>query len=130
MRSGTSSSRCIITVPLKFTHQGAAWTNRKDKVGVSWSGSEKEREAVVRDLDKAQAWAEKHHRPLYLGEFGAYDKAEMSSRARYVGFVARQAEKLGWSWAYWQFDSDFIVYDIPNKRWVEPIRDALIPPAR
>ena len=42
--------------------------------------------------------------------------------------VARLAESLGWSWAYWQFDSDFILYDIPAKRWVEPIRDALIPP--
>jgi hypothetical protein len=39
----------------------------------------------------------------------------------------RTAEKSGCSWAYWQFDSDFIVYDIPNDRWVEPIRDALLP---
>jgi endoglucanase len=51
----------------------------------------------------------------------------MASRVRYIGFVTRQAEKLGWSWAYWQFDSDFIVYDIPKERWIEPIRDALVP---
>ena len=63
-----------------------------------------------------------------MGEFGAYDKADMASRVRYLSFVTRQAEKLGWSWAYWQFDSDFIVYDMRNKRWIEPIRDALIPP--
>ena len=42
--------------------------------------------------------------------------------------VSREAERRGWSWAYWQFDSDFIVYDIPHRQWVEPIRDALIPP--
>jgi endoglucanase len=124
----------IVTVhyysPMEFTHQGTSWTDRKDKVGVLWNGTEKERQAVVRDFGKAQTWAEKHNRPLYLGEFGAYDKAEMPSRVRYIDFVARQAEKMGWSWAYWQFDSDFIVYDIPNKRWIEPIRDALIPPAR
>ncbi len=53
----------------------------------------------------------------------------MDSRVRYTSFVARQAERLGWSWGYWQFDSDFIVYDINQGRWVEPIRDALIPPA-
>ena len=52
----------------------------------------------------------------------------MSSRVRYLDFVTREAEKRGWSWAYWQFDSDFILYDIPGKRWVEPVRDALIPP--
>ena len=46
---------------------------------------------------------------------------------RWTSFVARQAEKLGWSWAYWQFDSDFIVYDVKKDAWVEPIRRALIP---
>ena len=65
---------------------------------------------------------------MFLGEFGAYEKGDMPSRVRWTDFVTRQAEKLGWSWAYWQFDSDFIVYDIDNERWVEPIRDALIPP--
>lgn len=122
----------IVTVhyysPFEFTHQGAAWAGRKDKLGVAWNGTAQEREAIVRDFQKAQAWAQKHRRPIYLGEFGAYDKAEMASRVRWTSFVARQAEQLGWSWAYWQFDSDFIVYDIPGKRWVEPLRDALIPP--
>ena len=39
------------------------------------------------------------------------------------------AESFGWSWACWQFDSDFILYDSPARRCVEPIRDALLPPA-
>jgi len=51
----------------------------------------------------------------------------MDSRVRYISFMTRQAEKMGWSWSYWQFDSDFILYDIPNDKWIEPIRDALIP---
>jgi endoglucanase len=93
---------------------------------VSW-GTASDRQAVVQNFEKAQAWSRKEQRPLYLGEFGAYDKAEMSARARYTDCVAREAEQRGWSWAYWQFDSDFIVYDIPHKRWVQPIRDALIP---
>jgi endoglucanase len=118
----------IVTVhfykPMEFTHQGASWAGQP-KTGVKW-GTEAERRAVERDFDKVQAWAQKHNRPIYLGEFGAYDKGEMESRARYTSFVARQAEKRGWSWAYWQFDGDFIVYDIRNDRWVEPIRDALV----
>lgn len=122
----------IVTVhyysPFEFTHQGASWTNQRDKVGVRWEGTPQQREAIERDFEKAQVWAKQHNRPVLLGEFGAYDKADMDSRVRYIGFVTRQAEKLGWSWAYWQFDSDFILYDIPNKRWIEPIRDALIPP--
>jgi endoglucanase len=114
--------------PFAFTHQGASWTNMRDKLGVTWAATPQEQQAVRADLDRAQAWSEKQRRPIYLGEFGAYDKAEMPSRVRYVGFVSREAEKRGWSWAYWQFDGDFIIYDIPAGRWIEPIRDALVPP--
>jgi endoglucanase len=121
----------IVTVhyysPMQFTHQGASWTNQRDKVGIPWEGTPKERQAIERDFEKVQTWAQRHNRPIFLGEFGAYDKADMASRVRYINAVTRQAEKLGWSWAYWQFDSDFIVYDIPKKHWIEPIRDALVP---
>jgi endoglucanase len=51
----------------------------------------------------------------------------MDSRVRYTSFVARTAESLGWAWTYWQFDSDFIVWDMAKDRWVEPIWKALVP---
>jgi endoglucanase len=51
----------------------------------------------------------------------------MESRVRYTSFVARTAEKFGFSWTYWQFDSDFIVYDVKREQWFEPIYSALIP---
>jgi endoglucanase len=123
----------IVTVhyykPMDFTHQGAAWADRKDKLGVEWLGTEAELHAIKDDFDKAANWAKAHDRPLFLGEFGAYDKAPMESRVRYVSSVARAAEQRGWSWAYWQFDSDFILYDIGRDAWIEPIRRALIPAA-
>jgi endoglucanase len=121
----------IVTVhyytPMDFTHQGAPWAGRKDKLGIDWLGTEKELGVIKGDFDKAATWAKAHHRPLFLGEFGAYDKAPMESRVRYLTSVARAAEQRGWSWAYWQFDSDFILYDIGRDSWVEPIRHALIP---
>jgi endoglucanase len=124
----------IVTVhyysPMDFTHQGAAWANRKDKLGVEWLGTEKELNAIAADFGRANAWAKAHNRPIFLGEFGAYDKAPMESRARYTSSVARAAEKRGWSWAYWQFDSDFVLYDMVRDTWVQPIRDALIPGGR
>lgn len=121
----------IVTIhyynPFEFTHQGAPWTDRKNKTGVRWNGDQQERLAIARDFDRAQTWAERHQRPLYLGEFGAYDKAEISSRTRYLDCVAREAERRGWSWAYWQFDSDFILFDVGKRQWVRPLLDALIP---
>ncbi len=113
--------------PFTFTHQGAAFEGREDDVGYEWRGTESEQAAIKADFLTAAQWAKENERPILLGEFGAYDAADMDSRARWTSFVVRLAESHGWSWSYWQFDSDFIVYDIDADKWVEPIRDALIP---
>jgi endoglucanase len=47
---------------------------------------------------------------------------------KYTAAVARAAEKRGWAWTYWQFDSNFIVYDIDKDEWNTPIHEALVPP--
>jgi endoglucanase len=120
----------IVTVhyysPMDFTHQGASWAGRTDKLNVEWKGTEAEKAAVDKDFAKAQTWAKEHNRPIFLGEFGVYDKAPMESRVRYLMFVVGAMKKLGWSWAYWQFDSDFILYDVKSDKWIEPVRDALV----
>jgi endoglucanase len=123
----------IVTIhyysPMEFTHQGASWSaETKDLSGIEWKATPSEQKAIIDSFSKAKQWADKYNRPILLGEFGAYEKGDMASRGRWTDFVARQAEKMGWSWSYWQFDSDFIVYDIANEKWVEPIRNALIPP--
>ena len=121
----------IVTVhyylPMSFTHQGARWTPEYEKVtGVTW-GTPAEYAAIDTDFDAVQAWAKKNDRPILLGEFGAYDKGPMESRVKYIAAVTRAAEKRGWAWSYWQFDSDFIVYDIDKDKWVDPIYRALMP---
>jgi endoglucanase len=121
----------IVTVhfyhPMQFTHQGAAWAGEfKNLSGIKWTGTPDEKEEVESKLKVAADWSLKNDRPIFLGEFGAYDKGDMDSRARYTSFVARTAEKLGFCWAYWQFDSDFIVYSIDKESWVEPILNALM----
>lgn len=121
----------IVTVhfyePFEFTHQGASWAERKDKLGIDWKGTPEEVAALNRAFDQADAWGKANKRPVLLGEFGAYDRAAMEARVRWTAAVTRAAEARGWSWAYWQFDSDFILYDVKREAWVEPIRDALIP---
>jgi len=116
-------------LPMEFTHQGASWTKARYPVGTRWDGTPAERAVVAADFSKVQSWAARHGRPIFLGEFGAYDKADMASRARYTDCVARTAESLGWSWAYWQFDGDFIAYDIDRNAWVPEIHGALVPGA-
>ncbi len=121
----------IVTVhfyhPMRFTHQGAPWSKEyKDLSGIKWTGSATEKEEVESKLKVAADWSAENNRPIFLGEFGAYDKGDMDSRARYTAFVARTAEKFNFCWAYWQFDSDFIVYNIEKEAWVKPILNALM----
>lgn len=122
----------IVTVhyyaPMSFTHQGAPWVKPQYKVGVTWDATPEERGRIESDFEKVRNWAKQHDRPIFLGEFGAYDKGDMASRARYIACVARTAEHFGWSWAYWQFDGDFVVYNTKKNQWVKPIYNALIPP--
>jgi endoglucanase len=121
----------IVTVhyytPMEFTHQGAAWVSQYAKLsGVTW-GDAADVDRLGKNFDGVAAWAKDHHRPIFLGEFGAYDKADIDSRVRYTDAVARAAEARGWAWAYWQFDSDFVAWDMQRDAWVEPIHAALIP---
>jgi endoglucanase len=122
--------RLIVTVhyysPFHFTHQGASWAEGADQwLGTKW-GSDADKAAVAKDLEKAAAWGREHHRPLFLGEFGAYSRADMDSRAKWTSFVTSEAERLGMSWAYWEFGSGFGAYDPQNNEWREPLKQALI----
>ncbi len=125
--------RILVTIhyydPFPFTHQGTTWTtpSREKLVGVTW-GTPDDHVAVTRDFDAISVWSHDHGRPILLGEFGAYDKGDMTSRAAWTATVARAAEQHGMAWCYWQFDSDFIVFDVKSGTWVKPIHDALVPP--
>lgn len=119
--------------PFHFTHQGATWVGPEIKAlhGITW-GSEADRAALRADFDTVAAWSAANHRPILLGEFGAYDKSgtPMNLRAAYTAGVRCEAERHGFGWAYWQFDGDFVVWDMAQDQWVKPIKDALIPPGK
>lgn len=124
--------RLIVTfhyyLPFKFTHQGASWAKGSEPwVGTKWTASDEEKQAIRRDFDTAAAWAKEHNRPLYLGEFGVYSRADMESRARWTAFVRDEAEKRGFSWAYWEFGSGFGAYDRQKREWRKPLLEALVP---
>lgn len=112
--------------PMEFTHQGAPWSPNYRKIGITW-GTPAERLRMKDHFALVQRWSKTQDRPILLGEFGAYDKGDMASRAAYTAAAAREAEALGWAWTYWQFDGDFIVFDMKTDDWVKPIHDALIP---
>jgi endoglucanase len=113
--------------PSEFTHQGASWVNGSKKwLGRTWKGTPAELEALRKGFERAAAWGKKHQRPLFLGEFGAYSAADMTSRALWTQSVVREAEKHGFGWCYWEFGSGFGAYDPTKGAWRQPLRKALV----
>lgn len=124
--------RLIVTfhyyLPFHFTHQGASWAEGSEAwLGTRWTGTREERAAITRDFERATQWSEQHGRPIYLGEFGAYSRADIRSRARWTESVRSEAEQHGFSWAYWEFAAGFGVYDPEAQAWREPLLEALVP---
>lgn len=113
--------RLVVTLhyyrPMTFTHQGAPWSPAFAALhDVDW-GSPQSRAEVVRDLTWARDWASERRRPIYLGEFGVYDKAPAAARAAWSAHIAGTADRFGWAWAYWQFDHDFALFNSATHSW-------------
>lgn len=113
--------------PFRFTHQGAGWVKQDIPVGTKWAGTDEERAEILADLDEAARWSKENNIPINIGEFGAYDKADMESRARWTAFLCREIEKRDMSWNYWEFCSGFGVYDPEEKTWRKELLKSLIP---
>lgn len=112
--------------PLEFTHQGAGWVEGAERwLGRTW-GTPADEDAVRADLAAVASWGRDRRLPLFVGEFGAFSGADLPSRARWTAFVRAEAERLGMSWAYWEFGTDFGAYDPERASWREPLRRSLL----
>jgi endoglucanase len=115
-------------LPFQFTHQGAEWVEGSDPwLGTVWDATEDEKAEITRHFDSVVEWAKRKSVRVLLGEFGAYSKADPESRARWTEYVAREAERHGFAWAYWEFAAGFGIYDPEANVWRQELLKALIP---
>jgi endoglucanase len=116
-------------LPFQFTHQGAEWVRESDPwLGTSWDATGVEKAEITSHFNSVADWANRHHGVrILLGEFGAYSKAPPDSRVRWMAFVAREAERHGFAWAYWELASGFGIYDPDAKVWREDLLKAVLP---
>jgi endoglucanase len=74
-------------------------------------------------MEKVARWAAENNRPIHLGEFGAYEKADRASRVRFYTDMRRTAERLGFGWAIWDWKAGFKYWT--GEEPVEGMREAL-----
>ena len=125
-----ADDRLIVTFhsyePHHFTHQGASWAEGSDAwLGQTW-GTAADQAKVRAEFEAAATWARQHNRPLFLGEFGVYERADLPSRIRWTRFIRSEAQRLGMSWGYWEFAAGFGVYDPQANEYRQPLLGALL----
>jgi endoglucanase len=74
----------------------------------------------------ARAFTERTKLPIYLGEFGVGQVADLASRVTWTRMVREDAERRGIGWCAWDDSGNMKVFDRATKRWEEEIRDALL----
>jgi endoglucanase len=124
----------ILTVhyykPDVFTHQGASWMEGSSGwIGTKWRGGQNDTNMLISQFNQVDEWATANHRPVNLGEFGAFDSADALSRALYTSFITKQAVQRNWSFDYWKYNADFGIYNDSGDTVRKYLVDALFSPA-
>lgn len=114
--------------PMEVTHQGAEWVSGAGGwTGTTWRGTAAQRERLRRDFAGVKRWAEQEKRPVFLGEFGVYSRADDVTRIAWTTAVREEAQANGFAWAYWELASSFGILEPRALTWREPLLRALIP---
>lgn len=111
--------------PFKFTHQNAPWTGADGPKGAKSWGSDADYDKVRRDMARAAQFVRQRGRPVFLGEFGAYEAAPENARRAYINAVSREAETAGIGWCVWNFTATFPLFDNRRKKWLPGQLEAL-----
>jgi endoglucanase len=75
-----------------------------------------------------RAWSDYYGRPVHLGEFGAYTKADQASRAHYYAAVRAACEAQGIGWCIWDWSAGFRYWDKKLNRPMPGMPQALFGP--
>jgi endoglucanase len=81
--------------------------------------------AFERKIKLAKAWSDYYGRPVHLGEFGAYTKADAKSRANYYAAMRRALDEQHIGWAIWDWSAGFRYWDKRNNQPMPGMHEAL-----
>jgi len=130
-----ANDRCIIVSfhqykPVRFTMQGEIWFpygKPLEWIGTPWPQKDEEKSLDLL-FSRVGIWAKANHRPVFLGEFGVSSFADIPSASRWIQFNRSEAEKNGFSWAFWScYGFEFSLFDAKTQRWNIKFLKALMP---
>jgi endoglucanase len=118
--------------PITFTMQGEMWLgedhvlgNPRDWLGTTWDQTPDQEAELRAGFVQVAAWGQAAGRPLFLGELGTTNNADMASRARWTRFNRRLAEQHSMPWGIWSFAPIFAIYDLAARDFYPDLLAAL-----
>jgi endoglucanase len=81
--------------------------------------------AFTDKLKFVHAWSDFYGRPVHIGEFGAYIKADAHSRANFYAAFRHVAEQEHLGWCIWDWSANFRYWDTKNNCALPEMRAAL-----
>ncbi|MBW8886989.1 MAG: glycoside hydrolase family 5 protein [Fibrobacteres bacterium] len=126
-----ADTNLIVTIhyydPHTFTHQGAAFEDGADQwLGTTWRATPAQRAVMDQDLATLRDWSAEQDRPVFMGEFGTYFRADTLSRALWTEYMTRKMDSSRISWALWNFSSDFGIMNDTTEAWKGYLMKALL----
>ena len=83
--------------------------------------------AILEDMQAVADWGQANGFSMHVGEFGAFERGNITYRTNWTRTVRAHAERVGLGWAYWEFGSGFGVYDPAESKWKTILIKALLP---
>jgi endoglucanase len=119
--------------PITFTMQGEMFLgeehlfgNPRDWLGTTWEKTASEEAELRLGFEQVAAWGAATGYPLFLGEFGTTNNADLASRVRWTRFNCRLAEEHGIPWGIWSLGPVFAIYDLNTRTFVPELLAALM----
>ncbi|HEY4984242.1 MAG TPA: glycoside hydrolase family 5 protein [Verrucomicrobiae bacterium] len=81
--------------------------------------------AFTDKLKFVRAWSDYYGRPVHLGEFGCFTRADTESRANFYAAFRRAADELKIGWAIWDWSAGFRYWDKRRNQPMPGMREAL-----
>ena len=86
--------------------------------------------AFRKSLQLAKDWSLKNNRPIHVGEFGCYIRADTASRQRFYTEFKKALDEMGFAFAMWDWKAGFRYWDDATKKPAPGMHEAMFGRAR
>jgi len=110
--------------PFNFTHQGAPWVTPALPTGVTYPRGSDAADLAA-NVQKAKDFIARTGRPVFLGEYGAYEGIPLAQRVTYYGAMHQAYAAAGIDSCAWAYTNTMPLRDPATGTWITQLLTAI-----